>query len=286
MYLIDTHAHLDSAFFDCDRQAVLERAHSAGVRQIIVPAIDFDNFEAVMAYPRQYPGVYAAVGIYPRRGKDWQFSDIDRVKSAACQQGVVAIGEIGLEYAANNRTPQATQRDMLSAHLELAAALNLPVILHNRLTCRQVLDIFAASSLAKREACGVLHGFEGDYEAACRAIDLGLYISFYSPVTFHTRKYAALLPRLPLDRIMLETDAPCVAPIPYRGRRSEPAHTRLVAEAIAGYLQSSLEEVAAITTHNAQKVFRLPDLTVSQGSGEWDAKGFLPPRWGKKGLEF
>ncbi|HTX78318.1 MAG TPA: TatD family hydrolase [Longilinea sp.] len=286
MYLIDTHAHLDSSFFDRDRDALLARAHSAGVRQIIVPAVDFNNFDVVLSYHGRYPGVYVAIGIYPRRGKDWQPSDIERVRRSARQPGVVAIGEIGLEYAANNRTPPAIQRDMLSAHLELAAELTLPAILHNRLACTEVLDVFATSSLAKREAAGVLHGFEGDYENARRAIDLGLYISFYGPVTFHTKKYAALLPRLPIDRVMLETDAPCMAPFPYRGRRSEPAHTRLVAEAIARYTHCNLEEIATITTRNAQKVFRLPEDANGKEVKELETNGFIPPRWGKKGLEW
>jgi TatD DNase family protein len=286
MDLVDTHAHLDSPFFDRDRAALLARAAAAGVRQIIVPTLDFENFEVVLSYPHIYPGVYAAVGIYPRRGESWQPAQLDRVRAAACRPGVVAIGEIGLEYASNNRTPRPLQREMLSDHLELAAGLDLPVILHNRLVCAEVLDVFAASSLAKHEAAGVLHGFEGDVECAFRALDLGLYLSFYSPVTFHRKKYAALLPQLPLDRIVLETDAPCMAPVPYRGRRSEPAHTRLVAEAVASYFHRSFEEVAALTTRNAQRLFRLPELPGGQAEAAQVAGTFLPPRWGRKGLEW
>jgi len=286
MYLVDTHAHLDSSFFDRDREALLARAIVAGVRQIIVPALDFNNFEVVLSYPGRFLGVYAAVGIYPRRGEVWKPADIEQVRQAASRPGVVAIGEIGLEYASNNRTPRSVQREVLSAHLELAAELNLPVILHNRLVCTEVLDVFADSSLAKHDAAGVLHGFEGDAASAQRALDLGLYLSFYSPVTFHTKKYAALLPSLPLDRIVLETDAPCMAPLPFRGRRSEPAHIRLVAEAIAGYLGRSVDEVASITTRNAQRLFSLPEPPVGEAVEDWDANTFLPPRWGKNGLEW
>ena len=101
MYLIDTHAHLDSPFFDRDRMACLKRASAAGVCQVIVPALDFNNFDGVLSYPGRYPGVYAAVGIYPRRGENWQPADMDRVRQAACRPGVVAIGEIGLIVVPN-----------------------------------------------------------------------------------------------------------------------------------------------------------------------------------------
>jgi TatD DNase family protein len=286
LYLIDTHVHLDSAWFDRDRLEIISRSRRAGVRQIIVPATSFRNFSAVLAFPAQYEGIYAAVGIYPRYGKDWSPTDIDRVRDAARTPGVVAIGEVGLDYSFNNRTSKEIQQKMLVAHLELAAELHLPVILHNKLSYDDTLALFAASPLAHIDNAGVLHGFSADFETACRAIDLGLFLSFYGPSTYFTGKYQKLVSQLPLDRLLVETDAPCAAPFPYRGRRSEPAHVRLVAGALARYKGLSLEEFAQITTFNARRLFNLPEIASDKDSEVCLPGDYLPPRWGKKGLEW
>ncbi len=261
MELIDTHCHLDSMYFKngCDQE--LERAHAAGVVCCIVPSLSFKNMPAVLALVDKHADCYAGVGIYPRYCFGWQPTDIDRVRQAAQHRKVVAIGEIGLDYMFNIKASRETQFAVLEAQLALAAELDLPVLLHNRDlntyndTLKQVKD----SPLMGRKRVGLLHGFTADYEIARRALDLGLYISFAGPLTYrNAKKLPAIAARLPLDRILIETDAPCEPPEPYRGtHRSEPAHVLEVAKALAGIHQKNVEEIAQITSCNARQLLNL-----------------------------
>ncbi len=172
---------------------------------------------------------------------------------------MVAIGEIGLDYYFNIKSSRETQFAVLEAHLELAAQLGLPVLLHNRdlQTYEDTLQLVKASSLIGCRRVGLLHCFSADYDIAARALDLGLYLSFAGPLTYaNARKLPALVARLPLDRILIETDAPCVPPEPYRAlKRSEPAHVLEVARAVAAIHQKSVEEIAWITFQNARQLF-------------------------------
>jgi TatD DNase family protein len=255
---------LDSGFFDVDRDDVVARAHEVGVTRIIVPAIRFRNIPRVLAITEQYEGVYGAVGIYPRYCADWQASDVDRLRRAARHERVVAVGEIGLDYSWNNKCPRKTQQEVFAEQLKLAYDLGLPVIIHNFQSYADCLRLVAASPLAGSGRVGVLHHFTGDYETALRAMDLGLYLSFAAPVTYkNAKKVPALVAKLPLSRMVIETDAPCMPPHPYRGTqgkfsRNEPAYVRLVAQSISSIQRKSLEETAKIITENADRLFRLP----------------------------
>jgi len=261
MYLVDTHCHLNSKFFDVDRDDVVARA--VGVTRMIVPAIDFRNIPKVHAITEQYGGVYGAVGIYPRYCADWETSNVDRLRQAAQHEHVVTIGEIGLDYSWNNKCPRETQQAVFSEQLKLAAELNLPVIIHNFQSYADCLQLVAASPLAGNDRIGVLHHFTSDYETAQRAMDLGLYLSFAAPVTYmNAKKVPTLVAELPLSRIVVETDAPNMPPHPYRGAqgkfsRNEPAYVRLIAQSISSIHRKSLEETAKITTENAVRLFRL-----------------------------
>jgi len=259
--LVDTHCHLDSDSFRDDREQIMERSSAAGVTRWIVPSLSFRNTPNVLALTDQWEGCYAGVGIYPRYCRDWKASDIDRVREAAGHPKVVAIGEVGLDYMFNVRTSRETQHAVLAAHLELAAELGLPVILHNRdlETYADTLRLVGESPLAGRDRVGVLHHFCADYDTALRAIDLGLYLSIAGPVTYlNARKLPALVSRLPLERLVLETDAPCMPPHPYRGtHRSEPAHVLVIAEAVAAMHGTNVGEIARITTMNALRLFAL-----------------------------
>lgn len=263
MRLIDTHCHLDHEYFKNDYEQVMERAYAAGVTCWINPSLQFENIPTVLAFTERYEGCYAGVGIYPRYCKDWQVADIDRVRQAAQYKKVVAIGEIGLDYSFNIKSSKEVQFAVLSAHLALAAELGLPVLLHNRdlQTYADTLHLVKESPLVGRERVGVLHHFNADYDTARQALDLGLYLSFAGPVTYpNAKKLPALVARLPLDRLLLETDAPCMPPHPYRSsKRSEPAHVRVIAEAIAIIHKRSVEEIAQITTRNAIRLFNLRD---------------------------
>jgi TatD DNase family protein len=261
MELIDTHCHLDLACFQNDRDELVARAGAAGVTRWVNPSLHFKNIPTVLALSERYAGCYAAIGIYPRYSKDWQPADIEQVRQSAKHKKVVALGEIGLDYQFNIKSSRETQFAVLSAHLALAAELGLPVLLHNRdmQTYQDTLQLVAASPLAGRERIGVLHHFMADYDIACRALDLGLYLSFSAPVTYlNAKKMPALVKRLPLERIVIETDAPCMAPHPHRGTRNEPAYLRLIAESVAAIHRMSLEEIAEITTENASRLFALP----------------------------
>ncbi len=259
MQLIDTHCHLDNEYFEVDREQVVASARAAGVTRWVNPSLSFKNIPTVLALTEQYEGCYAGVGIYPRYCHDWQPTDIDRVRQAAQHEKVVAIGEVGLDYYFNIKASKPTQFTVLIAQLALAAELGLPVLLHNRNleTYTDTLQLVAESPLVGRERVGVLHHFTADYDIARRALDLGLYLSIAGPVTYpNAKKLPALVSKLPLNRIVLETDAPCMPPHPYRDtKRSEPAHVRVIAETIAAIYNKRVEEIAEITTQNAGRLF-------------------------------
>jgi len=263
LYLVDTHCHLDSKFFDADRNEVVARARKTGVTRIIVPAIGFKNIPSVLNLAEQHEGVYGAVGVYPRYCASWQAPDVERLHQAAQHERVVAVGEIGLDYSWNNKCPRETQRRAFADQLELAADLNLPVIIHNFQSYADCLQLVAVSSLAGSDRVGVLHHFTANYDTAQRAMELGLYLSFAGPITYqNAKKLPSLVAKLPLSRIVVETDAPCMPPHPHRGSqgrfsRNEPAYVQLVAESIAIAHQRGIEEVAKITTENAVRLFRL-----------------------------
>ena len=255
MTLIDTHCHLDFERFDEDRDEVVVRATAVGVQRIIVPALDLQNCETVLALTERYEGVYAAVGVHPNSSADWQDGWIGALREMAQAEKVVAIGEIGLDYYWDD-VPKPVQHRALGQQLELAAALGLPVIIHNREASGDVLALLRESPLAYRENAGVLHSFSADWETAVAALDMGFYLGFTGPVTF---KKAAELRQIavkaPLDRILVETDAPFLTPQPYRGKRNEPAYVRFVAERIAAERGLDTAVFAQHTTENAQRLF-------------------------------
>jgi TatD DNase family protein len=258
MQFIDTHCHLDFERFDVDRDAVVARAASAGVTRIIVPAIDLENIPAVLALADAYPGVFAAVGVHPNSTAGWRDGWLDTVRAAARHEKVVAIGEIGLDYHWD-RAPVAVQHTALQAQLALAAELGLPVIIHNRESSDDVIRLLAASPLVGRDLPGVLHSFSAPAETARAALDLGYYLGFTGPLTFKKsddlRSIAADVPR---DRLLVETDAPFLAPQSRRGRRNEPAFVVEVAARLAALHATTEAEMAAQTTANAVRLFGLP----------------------------
>lgn len=253
--LIDTHCHLDFERFDVDRNAVVARAHEAGVTQIIVPAVNLENCTAVLELADHYPQVYAAVGVHPNSAADWQDDWIKTIRDFAQHAKVVAIGEIGLDYYWD-KTPKDVQQRALAAQLELAADLDLPVIIHNRESSEDVIKMLAASPLAGRGRPGVLHSFSADWSVAEAALEMGFYLGFTGPVTFKKaddlRRIAA---QAPLDRILVETDAPFLAPQQHRGKRNEPAYVAYVAERIAALHGLETAVFAQQTTQNAHTLF-------------------------------
>ena len=260
--LIDTHCHLNFHRFDDDRASVLERAAAAGVHQLIIPAIDLNSCREALALCEEHHEIYAAVGVHPNSEDTVERSTLEQLENFASNDKVVAIGEIGLDYYWDKQ-PKLTQRRSFEAQLELAAQLELPVIVHNREASDDALAVLEAwaptlpDSLKGRP--GVLHSFSGEAAHAERALALGFYLGFTGPLTFKTADdLRAIATRAPLDRLLIETDAPFLTPRPYRGKRNEPAYVKYVNQALAQLHGLTAEEMARQTAANAERLFALP----------------------------
>ncbi|MDT8306813.1 MAG: TatD family hydrolase [Anaerolineae bacterium] len=253
--LVDTHCHLDFDRFDGDRDAVVARAAAAGVTRVIVPSLDLENAGAVLRLAERYDAIYAAVGVHPNSASGWQPAWLDAIRTLARHDKVVAIGEIGLDYYWD-RTPIATQHAAFAAQLALAAELELPVIVHNREASEDVLRLLAESPLAGRAEPGVLHSFSAPLAVAEEALAAGYYLGFTGPLTFpKAGELRAIAAATPPERLLVETDAPFLAPQAHRGKRNEPAYVALVAEQLAALHGKRAEEMAAQTTANARRLF-------------------------------
>lgn len=253
MQFIDTHCHLTDEQFDADREAVIERAVEAGVTRLITLATDVVSSRAAIALAEQHACVYAAVGIHPQEVGDATYDDVEVIRELAGHPKVVAIGEIGLDYYWDPSAKEA-QQPFFEKQLELAAELGLPVAIHSRRAEHAVLDTLRRQNhLGTR---GVLHAFAGDVAMAQAAFELGYLVSFGGAVTFlNNRRAPALIQALPLEKILLETDAPYLTPHPERGTRNEPAKIVRVAARIAELKGVSVEQIAAQTTQNALELF-------------------------------
>jgi TatD DNase family protein len=255
MMLVDTHCHLDFQSFDEDRDAVVERAAQAMVGTIIVPSVDLESVQAVLEVAETYSGAYAAVGVHPNFCAGWRPEWLEAIRRRAGHPKVVAVGEIGLDYY-RDRAPARTQRRALEAQLDLALELELPVILHNREADHDLLEILSGAALSRRSGPGVLHSFSSGWDTARRALDLGYYLGFTGPVTYpKAAELRKVVAQAPLDRILVETDAPFLAPQARRGRRNEPAYVNYVLERVAEIHGLSTEEAARQTTDNVRRLF-------------------------------
>lgn len=259
--LIDTHAHLDFRQFDDDRDAVLARAWQAGVTAIVTIGIDLKTSRAAVALAEADERIYATVGFHPHDAKRADDAALAELRDLARHPRVVAIGEIGLDFY-RDRSPRDVQRRVFRQQLHIAAELDKPVVVHDREAHAETLDILrqwiAASRPEPAEYQGVLHCFSGDLALAQAVIELGFFIGVDGPVTYrNAHQLPAIVRALPLDRLLIETDAPFLTPHPHRGQRNEPAYVRLVAEKIADLKNLSPKEVAQATTANAQTLFRL-----------------------------
>ncbi len=262
--LVDTHCHLDFERFAADRQEVIARAEAAGVWRMVTLGVDVSSSRAAVALARQYPSVFAAVGVHPNdAGRVWQDeATLQELRLLAADPKVVAIGEIGLDYY-RDITPRRIQWKVLRAQLTLAAQLNLPVSLHNRESTSDLLALVGewvadlrAQGHPLADHPGVWHAFGGDEGEAQRALELGFFLGIGGPVTFkNAPDRRRVVAALPLERLLIETDAPFLAPHPHRGKRNEPAYVRLVAEKIAEVQGRPLAEVARQTTENARILF-------------------------------
>jgi TatD DNase family protein len=278
--LTDTHCHLDLNKFDSDRETVIERAIQAGVERILIPGLNVTSSRAAVKLAGSHPMLYAAVGIHPSEAGTWNASTRNELRDfvvgsfgsfgASGSSKIVSIGEIGLDYYWDS-APHDLQEKVLKEQLDLAAELQLPVIIHFR-EKSDAPDGDCASDLMKileewvnrlrggkgplAERPGVLHSFSGSAETARRAIGLNFFIGVTGPVTFeNARRRQEIVAALPLERLLIETDAPFLAPHPYRGKRNEPAYVRLIADKIASLHSCDITKVATVTSENALRLF-------------------------------
>ncbi|MBA7599511.1 D-aminoacyl-tRNA deacylase [subsurface metagenome] len=258
MLLMDSHAHIDARVYNKDRDQVIARAEEAGVRFIINAGLDLESSTASLKLARQYAGVFVAIGFHPHNAAKIKDGDLDKLAQLSQEPEVVAIGEIGLDFY-RNLSPREAQIEAFEQQLELAQRVNLPVIIHCRNAQDEVFAILAQWAGRQRgNPLGVLHCFSGDRELAERYIALGFFISLAGPVTYPSSNAAEIARDIPLDSLLIETDCPFLAPVPYRGKRNEPAFLPLVAERLGQVRELSLEEVAENTAQNALRLFRLP----------------------------
>lgn len=261
--LVDTHCHLNFDSYDPDRQAVIAQAAAVGVTRIINPGVDLETSHAGVTLAAQYQGVFAAVGIHPNSTANFQLGEIAALRelAQAHPQAVVAIGEIGLDYY-RDRAPKDQQFKAFEAQLALAAELELPVIIHNRDASEDVLTILEqwVKTLppALKDRTGVMHSFSAPESIAQRTLAAGFYLGFTGPITYkNADSLRHIAAQIPLDRILVETDGPFLTPHPHRGARNEPAYIPLIVERLATLRQISVEQLAAATTQNAERLFRL-----------------------------
>ena len=249
--LVDTHCHLGDALFDADRDAVLSRAREGGVGHIVVIADSLASSRRAIALASR-PGLSATAGVHPHVASGWSSEVARQIGDLLSEPVVVAVGETGLDYHYDH-SPRPTQRKVFAAQLALAAESRLPVVVH----AREADDDVAAMLLewGSRIPAVVLHSFSSGPRVAEAGMAIGAYFSFSGMVTFRSWTMADVVVACPGDRLLLETDAPYLAPVPHRGTRNEPAYVRHVAQRIADLKGVAIREVIAQTTANAGRCF-------------------------------
>jgi len=249
--LIDTHAHLDFEDFQENIDEILENSKATGVEKIIIPGVTFEDTPKIINLIEKYDNLFGAVAIHPSEAKNWQEEYYEIFKEYAQHEKVVAIGETGLDYY-HDVTFKDTQQHVFRRQLELAEELNIPVIVHDREAHDDVLSILKEYP----QVTGVMHCFSGSVEFAEDCLEIGYYIALGGPVTFKNAKTPKeIAQKVPIEKLLLETDSPFLTPHPFRGKQNDSSKIILIAEAIAKLKGLSVEEVANITSQNAEKLF-------------------------------
>jgi TatD DNase family protein len=270
--LTDTHCHLDFDKFDVDREAVIQRGLATGVTRILIPALDVKSSIAAVRLAEAYPEVYAAVGFHPTDLGKFTETAFEEIEELLGHPRVVAVGEIGIDYYwVKEREERAFQGAALQRQLALAAAANKPVIIHMReendawfgqasVDLLRILGEWHQTLTNKNhplaEKPGVLHSFNGNLETAQKAMEMNFLIGITGPVTYkNAAEKRNIVKQLPLSRLLIETDAPFLTPMPHRGKRNEPAFVAYIADKIAEIHMTTREHIAEITTANAARLF-------------------------------
>jgi TatD DNase family protein len=268
MEFIDSHAHIDFPQFDTDRDAMLARARAGGVSTILAIGVGPgpEKLDAAIPYAEAYDWIYTTVGVHPHEAKEVTPAHLETLEKLACHPKVIAWGEIGLDYFYDH-SPRDVQEHVFRQQMELARAAKLPLILHCRDAwgdCLRVLEeAWKPTGLG-----GILHCFTSTLEHAQRGVDMGFMVSFTGNITYpKAQGIRDVAKALPLSNLLIETDAPYLAPQPVRGKRNEPAYVVEVAKALANVRDLDLQEIAARTTENFRRFFRLPWPNASAAEG-------------------
>ena len=252
--IVDSHCHLDFPDFDADRDGLVARAKAAGVEKMVTISTRVAKFPPLKAIVDRYDDVYCSIGTHPHNAADEPDVTADDLVAIAADPKVVAIGEAGLDYHYDN-SPREAQRVSFLRHIEAARATQLPLVIHARDADDDIAAILAEET-AKGAFPAILHCFSSGRALALRGIELGLHVSFSGILTFkRSDALRALAAELPLDRLLVETDAPYLAPVPHRGQRNEPAYVIETAKVLAEARGMPLDDLAAATTDNFYRLF-------------------------------
>lgn len=251
--LFDTHVHLNDEQFEEDLEEVIGRAQAEGVSHMVVVGFDRPTITRAMELAEAYDFIFACVGWHPVDAIDMTDEDLAWIEELAAHPKVVAIGEMGLDYHWD-KSPKDVQKDVFRRQIRLAKKVKLPIVIHNRDATADVVEILREEGAG--EIGGIMHCYSGSVEVAKECLDMNFYISLGGPVTFkNAKKPKEVAEAVPLEKLLIETDCPYLAPHPYRGKRNEPAYVKLVAEQIAELKGLAYEEVAEATTENAKRLF-------------------------------
>lgn len=253
MMFFDTHAHLNAEQYNDDLREVIDRALAEGVSRMVVVGFDRPTIEKAMELVEEYDFIYASIGWHPVDAIDMTDEDLQWIEELSSHPKVVALGEMGLDYYWD-KSPKEIQKEVFRKQIQLAKKVKLPIVIHNRDATADIVEILKEEGA--EQVGGIMHCFSGSPETAQECVKMNFYISLGGPVTFkNAKKPKEVAEVIPLEKLLIETDCPYLAPHPFRGKRNEPSYVKLVAEQIAEIKNVPVEEVARITTENAKKIF-------------------------------
>ena len=253
MDIFDTHAHLLDDHFDSDREQLIASLADNNVKLVMEACTDLGYLEKLIPFIERHPMIYGAAGLHPEELGPYALSDLDAVESALAHEKIKAVGEIGLDYYWPENPPREVQREFFDAQLSLAAVHHLPVIIHDREAHGDTVDILRAH---EGQVTGVMHCFSGSYETAKECLDMGFYIGFGGALTFkNAKRNVEVAAKVPLDRLVVETDCPYMAPVPCRGQRNDPTKTLYVLQKLAELRSMDQEALAPVLFENGKRLF-------------------------------
>ncbi len=253
--LIDSHCHLEMPEFRRDLTEVIQRAKASGVEYIFTVGTEKKDWNRAIEIAHSHPSVYAILGVHPHNAREIDEETYPTLRKLCADDKVRAYGEIGLDFY-RNLSPRDIQLKRFREQIQFARELGLPIVVHDREAHKETLEILKSEKA--EEYGGIIHCFSGDYEMAKACMDMGFFISIPGSITFKSaERFQEVIKQIPLQSLLIETDAPFLAPIPFRGKRNEPSYVRYTAQKVAEIKKVSFEEVAEVTTENALHVYRL-----------------------------